>query len=91
MSLMQNCLLFLMVGLESEIFAFIAENFTVEVLLQNLWTTLYMPYCRNRFTITEMRADCLYLAGKRCITALLGAAVSMNLYSIHLHQLQCQW
>ena len=31
-----------MVGLKSEIFAFIAENFTVEVLLQNLWTTLYM-------------------------------------------------
>ena len=25
-----------------------------------------MPYCRNRCTITEMRADCLYLAGKRC-------------------------
>ena len=41
MSLMQNCLLFPMVGLKSEIFAFIAENFTVEVLLQNLWTTLY--------------------------------------------------
>ena len=40
MSLMQNCLLFPMVGLKSEIFAFIAENFTVEVLLQNLWTTL---------------------------------------------------
>ena len=30
-----------MVGLKSEIFAFIANNFTVEVLLQNLWTTLY--------------------------------------------------
>ena len=30
-----------MVGLKSEIFAFIADNFTVEVLLQNLWTTLY--------------------------------------------------
>ena len=29
-----------MVGLKSEIFAFIVENFTVEVLLQNLWTTL---------------------------------------------------
>ena len=41
MSPMQNCLLFPMVGLKSEIFAFIAENFTVEVLLQNLWTTLY--------------------------------------------------
>ena len=41
MSLMQNCLLFPMVGLKSEIFAFIADNFTVEVLLQNLWTTLY--------------------------------------------------
>ena len=33
---MQNGLLFPMVGLKSEIFAFIAENFTVEVLLQNL-------------------------------------------------------
>ena len=31
-----------MVGLKSEIFAFIADNFTVEVLLQNLWTTLYI-------------------------------------------------
>ena len=40
MSLMQNYLLFPMVGLKNEIFAFIAENFTVEVLLQNLWTTL---------------------------------------------------
>ena len=29
-----------MVGLKSEIFAFIADNFTVEVLLQNFWTTL---------------------------------------------------
>ena len=27
-----------------------------------------MPYWRNRCTITEMRADCLYLAGKRCIS-----------------------
>ena len=42
MSLMRNCLLFPMVGLNSEIFAFIADNFTVEVLLQNLWTTLYI-------------------------------------------------
>ena len=41
MSLMQNCLLFPMVGLKCEIFASIAENFTVEMLLQNLWTTLY--------------------------------------------------
>ena len=40
MNLMQSCLLFPMVGLKSEIFAFIADNFTVEVLLQNLWTTL---------------------------------------------------
>ena len=31
-----------MVGLKSEIFAFIAENFTVEMLLQNLSTTLYL-------------------------------------------------
>ena len=42
MSLMQNCLLFPMVDLKSEIFAFITENFTVEVLLQTLWTTLYV-------------------------------------------------
>ena len=25
-----------------------------------------MPYCRNRCTVTEMRADCLYLAEKKC-------------------------
>ena len=41
MSLMQKCSLFPMVGLKSKIFAFIAENFTVEVLLLNLWTTMY--------------------------------------------------
>ena len=41
-SIMHNCLLFPMVGLKSEIFAFIADNFAVEVLLQNLWTTLYI-------------------------------------------------
>ena len=28
------------------------------------------PYCRIWCTITEMRADCLYLAGKRCIYVL---------------------
>ena len=31
MNLMQKCLLFPMVGLKSEIFAFIAENFTIEI------------------------------------------------------------
>ena len=41
MSLMQKSSLFPMVGLKSKIFAFIADNFTVEVLLQNLWTILY--------------------------------------------------
>ena len=35
-----------MVGLKSEIFAFLTDNFTVEVLLQNVWTILYnvMPW-----------------------------------------------
>ena len=47
-SLMQNCLLFPIVGLKSEIFAFIADNFTVEVLLQNLWTTLYLVEVPSR-------------------------------------------
>ena len=28
-----------------------------------------MPYCRIRCTITEMRADCLYLAGKGVVNA----------------------
>ena len=31
-----------------------------------LTTNAVTPYCRNRCTIAEMRADCLYLAGKRC-------------------------
>ena len=52
MSLMHNYLLFSMVGLKSEIFAFIAENFTVEVLLQNFWTTLYVPSFWGKSTLS---------------------------------------
>ena len=39
--LTQKCWLCPMVGLKSKIFAFIANNFTVDVLLQNLWIILY--------------------------------------------------
>ena len=54
MCLIQNCLLFPMVGLKSEIFAFIAENFTVEVLLQNLWTTLYNDWLERTATLAKI-------------------------------------
>ena len=40
MNLMQKCLLFPMVGLKSEIFAFIAHNFTVEICCRT-----YGPPC----------------------------------------------
>ena len=50
MSLMQKCLLFpMVVGLKSKIFALNADNFTVEVLLQNLWTTLYAIFARELY------------------------------------------
>ena len=40
MNLMQKCLLFPMVGLKSEIIAFIADNFTVEFCCRT-----YGPFC----------------------------------------------
>ena len=55
-----------------------------------------MPYCRIRCTFTEMRADCLYLAGKRCVyfgvpslwrafTTLMHYAVNECAMPIRLH------
>ena len=42
------------------------SGFAPSALSLRLNNKCSMPYCRNRCTITEMRAYCLYLAGKRC-------------------------